>query len=175
VTAPEGSTGQGEPQRHETAAERSDRNWDELLQELRVTQTGIQILSGFLLTLPFQARFARLDPTQRGLYLLAVCLSTLATGLVVAPVSSHRLLFRRHEKSELVTISDRIAKSGLIVLALTVITVMALIFSFVVGSGAAAAAALLVSCFFAGAWVILPLSVLRRRRPGRQRGVDPPL
>ena len=35
----------------ESEAERLTRNLNELLQELRVTQTGIQILTGFLLTL----------------------------------------------------------------------------------------------------------------------------
>ncbi len=67
-------------QRSETRAEKMDRNWSELLQELRVTQTGVQILSGFLLTLPFQARFTHLDHTQEALYLVAIGLGTVATG-----------------------------------------------------------------------------------------------
>ena len=148
--------------RHETGAERSDRNWDELLQELRVTQTGIQILSGFLLTLPFQQRFTRLDPAQRSLYLLAVCMSTVAIVLIVAPVSSHRLLFRRHEKAQLVTMADRLAKAGLCALALTVIIVLGLIFSFVLGSGPAIVVTGLAAGLFLTVWVVLPLTILRR-------------
>jgi hypothetical protein len=154
------------PERDESATERADRNWNELLQELRVTQTGIQILSGFLLTLPFQQRFVGLDAIQRAIFLTAVCLSTVATGLVVAPVSSHRLLFRRHEKTVLVTMSDRLAKAGLCALALTVVTVLGLIFSVVVGPWAAATATLVAAALFALTWVVLPAAVLRRHRRG---------
>jgi hypothetical protein len=151
-------------QRDETATERADRNWDELLQELRVTQTGIQILSGFLLTLPFQQRFTMLDGPLRALFLVAVVLATLSTGLVVAPVASHRLLFRKHEKIALVETSDRLAKVGLACLGLTVVVVLALVFGFVLGDTAgllAGGAALVV---FVGLWLVLPLVVLRRAR-----------
>ena len=125
--------GAGRPHRNETAAERMDRNWNELLQELRVTQTGVQILSGFLLTLPFQQRFATLDDLQRTIFLVAVSLSTVATALLVSPVSSHRLLFRRGAKDTLVTTGDRLAKAGLVALGLTVTTVVLLIFNVVLG------------------------------------------
>src|SRR5689334_19894510 len=81
--------------RDETEAERLDRNWTEMLQELRVTQTGTQILTGFLLTIPFQQRFAELDDTQRGIYLVLVAFAALATILALAPVSLHRALFRQ--------------------------------------------------------------------------------
>ena len=151
-------------QRDETATERADRNWDELLQELRVTQTGIQILSGFLLTLPFQQRFTMLDGPLRALFLVAVVLATLSTGLVVAPVASHRLLFRKHEKIALVETSDRLAKVGLACLGLTVVVVLAMVFGFVLGDTAgflAGGAALVV---FVGLWLVLPLVVLRRAR-----------
>src|SRR5690606_22121652 len=70
--------------RHETPTERLDRNWNEILQELRVTQTGIQILTGFLLTVPFQSRFADLTATQRVVYLVLVLLAAVTTGLMVA-------------------------------------------------------------------------------------------
>jgi len=152
------------PERHETAAERADRNWNDLLQELRVTQTGIQILSGFLLTLPFQQRFTGLSAPQRALFLGAVCLSTLATALIVAPVASHRLFFRTHEKTLLVTMSDRLAKAGLCALALTVITVLGLIFCVVVGASAAITATVVAGIFFALTWLALPAAVLRRQR-----------
>jgi hypothetical protein len=152
------------PERDETPTERSDRNWNELLQELRVTQTGIQILSGFLLTLPFQARFSSLDGMERKLFLLAVVTSTIATGLVVAPVSSHRIFFRHHEKHALVTMSDRMAKAGLTALAVTVSTVLALIFSVVVDDGTGRLLALLAVVFFLTVWVFLPVIVLRRQR-----------
>jgi predicted cation transporter len=150
-------------QRSETRAEKMDRNWSELLQELRVTQTGVQILSGFLLTLPFQARFTHLDHTQEALYLVAIGLGTVATGLLVAPVSAHRLLFRHHEKDVLVDAGDALAKAGLVALSLTITTVLALIFSFVVGTVAAVVAALCSLTFFLLAWVALPLALQRKR------------
>ena len=58
--------------RDETEAERLDRNWNDMLQELRVVQTGVQLLSGFLLTLPFTERFRTLDVWQERLYLALV-------------------------------------------------------------------------------------------------------
>ena len=80
--------------RDETEAQRLDRNWSGLLQELRVAQTGVQLLTGFLLTLPFQQRFTQLDGVMRTVYLVTVACSIGATVLLVAPVSMHRLLFR---------------------------------------------------------------------------------
>src|SRR6478752_8344398 len=79
----------------ETPTQRADRNWDELLQELRVAQTGVQVLTGFLLTLPFQARFTHLDAVQQATYLTAVVLGVVSIALLIAPLSSHRLLFHQ--------------------------------------------------------------------------------
>jgi hypothetical protein len=147
-----------------------DRNWNELLQELRVTQTGVQILSGFLLTLPFQARFGELHGQQRTIFLVAVALSTIATALLVSPVSSHRLLFRRGEKGTLVTMGDRLAKAGLVTLALTVTTVVLLIFNVVVGATAGWVAAACMLTFFTLIWLVLPLMVLRSESSRERRG-----
>lgn len=97
--------------RRETPTERLDRNWNEILQELRVTQTGVQILTGFLLTVPFQQRFEELTGTQREIYLVLVVLAAITTGLMVAPVSLHRMLFRRRAKASLVAVADRDRKS----------------------------------------------------------------
>lgn len=148
--------------RNETEAERIDRNWSELLQELRVAQTGVQILSGFLLTLPFQQRFTQLSPFYRTVFLAAFILATIATGLLIAPVSSHRLLFHKHEKDVLVSTSDVLAKAGLAALALTVVTVTLLIFGVVVGTSTGLVAAGLVFIFFLSTWVVMPLVLLHR-------------
>lgn len=153
------------PKRNETPAERSDRNWSELIQELRVTQTGIQILSGFLLTLPFQARFAELDPVLVWIFLAAVLFGTLSTALVVAPASAHRLLFRRHAKVWLVNFGDRLAKAGLACLALTVVLVVTLVVGFVVNVTAALAAGGTSLVVFALLW-LLPAMLSRRAHPG---------
>jgi len=165
--------GQPDPdgdQRHETATERADRNWDELLQELRVTQTGIQILSGFLLTLPFQQRFTALDGPLRTLFLVAVALATVSTGLLVAPVASHRMLFRKHQKIALVETSDRLAKLGLACVGVTVVLVLALVFGFVLGDTAAFVAGGAALVVFLALWLVVPMMVLRgARREDRQR------
>ncbi len=146
-----------DPERDESPAERLDRNWSELLQELRVTQTGIQILSGFLLTLPFQARFAELEPALLGIFLAAVVLGTLTTGLIVAPVTAHRLLFRRHAKDVLVLAGDRLAKAGLGLLALTVVMVVTLVFGFVLDLASGVVAGAVALGVFAVLWLAVPL------------------
>ncbi|WP_225227793.1 DUF6328 family protein [Oerskovia rustica] len=152
--------------RDESADERADRNWAELLQELRVTQMGVQILTGFLLTLPFQQRFGELDTAQRNVYLCLVVLSVIATGLLVAPVSLHRMLFRKHLKARLVTSADRLARVGLVVLALVVTGTVLLIFDVVVGWTAAVIAAVSALVLFALLWVALPLGLMRRAQAG---------
>ena len=155
--------------RDESPTQRADRNWNELLQELRVTQTGIQILSGFLLTLPFQQRFTELDPFLRGVYLTAVSLATVSTALVVAPVASHRLVFRQHLKIELVSVSDRLARLGLATLALTVVCVVTLVFGFVLDRNAGIFAGAVTLAFFAIQWVVVPLLSLRRPSAARSQ------
>lgn len=102
--------------RGETETERLDRNWNSLLQELRVVQTGVQLLTGFLLTLPFQQRFDVLDPPMRITYLATVGCSVAATVLLIAPVGIHRLLFRRHRLRVLVSAAHRCAYAGLALL-----------------------------------------------------------
>lgn len=105
VPAPQADSG-----RSETADQRADRNWADLLQEIRVMQIGVQIITGFLLTLPFQQRFSSLDRTGLVLYLGLVVLACLTTALMLAPVSLHRLLFRRHHKMLLVSNADTLIK-----------------------------------------------------------------
>ncbi len=147
----------------ETRTERWDRNWDELLQELRVTQTGVQLLTAFLLSLPLQQRFSSLEHYQRRIYLVAVVLSVAATGLLVAPVAVHRALFRHHEKGALVAVGDRAARAGLALLALAVSTVTTFIFSVVVSGAAGFGAGALTLLGLAALWWWLPHHV--RRHP----------
>ena len=149
-------------ERDETPTERADRNWTDLLQELRVSQTGVQLLTAFLLSLPLQQRFIGLDAGQRTVYLVAVCLSVLATGLLVAPVAVHRAVFRHHEKAELVTIGALVARGGLVILALAIADVVTLIFSIVIGTAAAVVAGLLSVGLLAALWWWLPHRVLTR-------------
>src|SRR4029450_11859459 len=152
-----------DPTRNETEHERLDRNWNELLQELRVTQTGIQILTGFLLTLPFQQRFVELDEFQRNVFLVTVSLSAAATGMIIAPVSFHRVVFRKQEKPLLVRASDIFARAGLILLALAVSCVALLIFDVVVGRLAGFLASSSLLALFVLCWFIAPLALMRAR------------
>jgi hypothetical protein len=143
-----------------------DRNFVELLQELRVLQTGTQILAGFLMTLPFQARFAELSGDHRGLFLVAIVLAFLTTVLLVGPVSVHRALFRQHRKDDLVRVSHVLARLGLLTLGLTMATVLTLIFSVVLGDPAGYAAGLASVLLFGGVWWALPVW-LRRNGGGK--------
>lgn len=150
--------------RDETFDEKMDRNWAELLQELRVLQTGVQILAGFLLTLPFQARFETLDSFELTLYLSNVILAALTTALILLPVSAHRRLFRRGLKATLVSSADRIAKVALGGVALLSVGTSALVFDVTAGraAGLTVGAALLA--------VLLILLVLIPNRLRNQAG-----
>lgn len=140
----------------ESHEERINRNWDEMLQELRVTQTGVQILTGFLLTLPFQQRFPELDSVQRTAYLMVLAGAVLAVSLMIAPVSYHRLLFRQGARERLVKAGDRAARAGLVVLAVTISGVLWLVFDVVIGRLASSIAGILALVFFAGLWWLVP-------------------
>lgn len=151
----------GSDGRDETPTERLDRNWDELLQELRVTQTGVQLLTAFLLSLPLQQRFSQLHDYQRTLYLVAVGLSVSATGLLVAPVAVHRALFRRHQKEKVVIAADRAARAGLVLLGLAISTVVTFIFGVVVGVASAGAAGVAALLLLTVLWWWVPHQVRR--------------
>jgi Family of unknown function (DUF6328) len=147
--------------RDETEAQRLDRNWASLLQELRVAQTGVQLLTGFLLILPFQQRFAQLDGVVRVVYLTTVACSIGATVLLVAPVSMHRLLFRRHRLKTLVGISHTYAIVGTVLLGLALAGVAIVIFDSVVGRTGA---------WIAGGCTLLALVIFWYVTPLRDRG-----
>ncbi len=146
----------------ETEQERLTRNLSELLQELRVTQTGVQILTGFLLTLPFTQRFTHITTVQRYVYLAILAGSVVATGLIIAPVAFHRALFRRGERPWLVYAANWAARAGLLALALTTSGVVWLVFDLVVGRLPAHVAGAVAVAFFASLWLAFPL--LRRTR-----------
>ena len=148
--------------RDETEAERLDRNWSELLQELRVTQTGTQILTGFLLTIPFQQRFTTLDDGQRATYLVLVAFSALATILALAPVSLHRALFRRGAKTEIVRVTNRLLIAALACVAVTLTGTALLVFDVVVGLPAGLIAGGVTALLTALAWLALPTMTRRR-------------
>lgn len=147
--------------RDETDTERLDRNWADLLQELRVAQTGVQLLTGLLLTVPFQQRFPTLPGHAQAVYLVTTALSVAATGLLIAPVGMHRLLFRRHARQVLVSVGQGCAVGGLGLLGLAVTGVVLLIFDTVAGTAAGVAAAGCAFVLFAGLWGVMPLALRR--------------
>ncbi|NLT54950.1 MAG: hypothetical protein GXX79_10375 [Actinomycetales bacterium] len=153
---------------HETAAERLDRNWNDLLQELRVVQTGVQILTGFLLTVPFQQRFSELTEAQHRLYLGLVVAAVTTIGLLIAPVGMHRVLFRRRQKDTLIELADRLARAGLFCLCVVVSGVLLLVFDIVVGLGAALAVSLTMLSLLLLGWFVVPFVIRARghRRAG---------
>ena len=117
----------------------------------------MQILTGFLLTLPFTQRFERLDHLQRGAYLAVLSGSVLATALLVAPVAFHRVLFRRSRRPWIVAAANRSALAGLVMLALTTSGVIWLVFDVVVERWLASVAGVVSLVLFALLWVGVPM------------------
>lgn len=146
----------GSDGRTETPNERLDRNWNALLQELRVTQTGTQIIAGFLLTLPFQDRFADLDQFQVAVYLVLVCGAAVTTALGLGPVSLHRLLFRRGAMAQIVDIGNRLVRATLVGVAFVLVGTTLLIFDVVMGrvAGLIAGGGVLIITILI--WMIVP-------------------
>lgn len=157
-------TGQADYDRSETAAETYDRNWNEVLQELRVLQTGTQILTGFLLALAFQPAFADLSPGQRALYLVLVVLSVLSAVIALAPVALHRLLFRRGVKDVIVGYGHAALLGALGIVSVLLVGVVGFVFHVVAGFTPACIVAGLLGLLLLALWVWVPV-VVRRNRP----------
>jgi uncharacterized membrane protein len=148
----------------ETEAERDDRNLAELLQELRVAGLGVQVLFGFLLSLPFTVRFTVLGHAQRGLYVTALLLAAVSTALLLGPVAYHRLVFRQRLKSNLIRAANVLAICGLATVGLTVTAAVLLVLSYVEKGLPAVVSGIAIGCVFAALWFVFPLS---RRRSAR--------
>jgi hypothetical protein len=149
--------------RHETVEQRSDRNWSEILQELRVTQTGSQILSGFLLTVAFQERFAHLDGYQYAVYGGLVGLAALSTILGLATVSLHRAQFHHHRKTAVVRWGSRLLAITITVVGILSAGVVLLIFDVVFGRMAGVVAGAVALIFVVVLLMVIPRAV--RSRP----------
>ncbi|GAA2441662.1 DUF6328 family protein [Streptomyces glaucus] len=158
--------------RNETPLERADRNFGELLQELRVTQTGVQILFAFLLSLAFTERFEDLDSVQRAVYVATLLLAVLSAALFTAPAALHRSLFQKGAKPRVVQVSARLATVGLGVLVFAFTGSVTLVVDVTTSrtGGLAAGAATLLVCL--GLWGLLPLLVRRGGPDGRRGPAD---
>ncbi|KTS14232.1 sodium:proton antiporter [Microbacterium testaceum] len=148
--------------RPESPAQRADRNWTDVLQELRVLQTGTQILTGFLLALAFQPAFGDLDAGWRAFYLGLVALSALSAVVALAPVALHRAVFRLGIKPSVVRFGHRALRAALVLVSLLLTGVVAFVFGVVVGGGVAVAGAVVLAVTILVLWVVVP-AILRHR------------
>ena len=149
--------GNGPDAREESTAQRDDRNLGELIQELRVAGLGVQVLFGFLLSLPFTTQFSRLSAGQRDLYLTCLTLSAVATTLLIGPVAYHRLVFRRGLKERLVRLANVLAILGLAAVAGAVLAAVALLTWFTAGAVAGGVITAVIGVLLAGLWFAVPL------------------
>ncbi len=145
--------------RDESPMERADRNWSEILQELRVLQTGTQILTGFLLALAFQPAFADLSEGQRLAYLTLVVLAALSAIIALAPVALHRVLFRRLAKPQVVAYGHAALVTALVTVAFLLVGVVAFVFDVVVGDAASWTAAVALAAVLVVLWLVAPVFI----------------
>ncbi|HYQ12306.1 MAG TPA: DUF6328 family protein [Solirubrobacterales bacterium] len=145
-----------EVERDETEAERVDRNFTELLGELRIALPGVQVLFAFLLTVPFAQGFTSLTQFERDLYLVVLLETALASALLIAPTAYHRVLFRRGYKPQILTFANRSAIAGLGVLALAMTSAIFLISHIIFGEATSIAVTIPSAMVFALLWYILP-------------------
>ena len=143
--------------RGETPLQRADRAYGEILQEVRVAQTGVQILLAFLLALAFTARFAAITGFQRGLYVLTLMLCAGSAALLIAPAAYHRMVYRRRLKQHLVRAANRLALSGLLLLLLAIVAALVLILDVVLGTGPGLFLGTGALAWFVAWWFVLPV------------------
>ncbi|HEY7260674.1 MAG TPA: DUF6328 family protein [Trebonia sp.] len=156
--------------RGETPLQRADRAYGEILQEVRVAQTGVQILFAFLLALAFQARFASITDFQRGTYAVTLMLCAAATALLIAPAAFHRVVYRMRLKLHLVQAASRLALSGLTLLMLSMVSAVLLILDFVFGTGPAVIMAAATLSWFLAWWFLVPVWCRIRHVAARSAG-----
>ncbi|WP_373295915.1 DUF6328 family protein [Streptomyces roseolilacinus] len=151
-----------EPDPPETARDRVNRRWNEILQETRVAQTGVQILFGFLLSVAFTPLFRDLAMADRVIYVITVVLGATATATLIAPVSLHRFLSGQRMKDEMVGTAHKLMMCGMVLLALTIGCTLLLILHVVVPGLLADLLVGGVMLWFALCWYVLPLWLRRR-------------
>ncbi|MFF0431710.1 DUF6328 family protein [Streptomyces sp. NPDC004327] len=157
----------GDEKQAEESEEKADRKWNEMLQEVRVAQTGAQILFGFLISVVFTPRYTQISGADRTLYQVTVVLGALATGTLIAPVAFHRFLAGHQMMPELVRAGAKLIILGLVLLGVTVGAALALLLHVATGSPIAWGVAGAVVLWFACCWLLLPWIALRR---GQRRG-----
>ncbi|XTZ18570.1 DUF6328 family protein [Micromonospora echinospora] len=142
----------------ETEKQRWQRNFADLLQELRVAQTGVQILFAFLLTLPFSAGFDDTTGFQKDVYVVALIAAAAATAMIISPVAFHRALFRQGRKPELVRFAHRMASGGLAFMLVSMVSAVLLITDFILDRPIAFLLSVITGLWFLTFWAILPFA-----------------
>jgi hypothetical protein len=150
--------------RDESRTERLDRNFGEMLQELRVAQTGVQILFAFLLTAAFSARANELTGARESAYVVSVVTSALAAAALMAPVVVHRVLFRRGLKDRIVAAAQWLTIVGMALLGVSIVCALWLVLDLVVGGAAGFALAVVAGVAFVLVWIVLPAALRRGER-----------
>jgi hypothetical protein len=148
---------QAEEERDESQPERLDRNTVELLNELRIAGTGIQVMFAFLLVVPFNTGWKQVDGFERTVYFVTLLMVALAAFLLMAPPIHHRILFRHGEKPFLIRVGNYMAIGGMVCLGLGFVGILVLISDVVVGGAAPAVVGALALALVAGLWFVLPL------------------
>ncbi|MFJ5892265.1 DUF6328 family protein [Streptomyces californicus] len=152
--------------REETQEERADRQWTELLQELRVAQTGVQILFGFLLAVVFQSRFEDLAHVDRDIYVVTVMLGAATAATLIGPVSYHRLLTGRRMKPQTVIWASRMTVLGLVLLFCTMCSTLLLIMRVALHNQVALWLVGVMALWFLACWFLFPLWAIAKGRSG---------
>jgi uncharacterized protein DUF6328 len=145
------------PAQEESENERLTRNVNELLQELRVAQAGVQFLFGFLLAVAFTEPYVRASTTQHVIHLIAVVFATASVALLSAPAAWHRVLFRRGRRRTILAVSNRLSIAGIACLAVALVCTVLLLTNQVVGGWVAIVITILAAILFAMLWFVLPL------------------
>ncbi|HVL81666.1 MAG TPA: DUF6328 family protein [Actinomycetota bacterium] len=139
-----------------------DQEYEELLQELRVSMPGLQVLFAFLLILPFSDNFESVSAVERGVYFAAFLSAGIASPLLIGPSVMHRLRWRQHDKEGVLRISSRLAIAGAVFLALAIACSVYLVTSFVYATALAAVTTAVVAVITVSIWFVLPLVRARR-------------
>jgi hypothetical protein len=161
-------------QRNETPAQRADRNFGELLQELRVLQTGVQILFGFVLIMSVQPLVHDASRFTKVAYLVVLGLCCVSTALLMGPAAYHRMLFGKGRKAEVVKGSHLLARSGIVALMLAICAAVLLVTDLVAGRTTGWIFTALVLAFFVAVWYVMPAIRGRLAEGPAQRATDTP-
>lgn len=143
--------------RNETEVERADRQWQELVQEIRVAQTGVQILFGFLLTVVFTPHFHGLPQTDKTIYIVTVVLGSLATGALIGPVAFHRIVSGRRIKPQAVAWASRLTFAGILLLLATLTAALFLVLRVATDNTFVPWLVAVVLAWYLLCWFVLPL------------------